>query len=605
MKKWLAVLALCASLVVGGMPKAAEAIATPAPVATYCAPPSPLPTTGAGINAPPLVADFKHAETCGGQVGDIYTDGPLFNPSFTWGGGSLSFTIPLNTWYILGNRTYIAGVSETAPPSTTSYWWVDNSTMPGTIMQTSSNVAPTSTSILAYTIVTNSTGITSVTYTDTASITPVYASLVLLGTASLQGLTLTTTPLGIASGGTGTATPSPSVSAPIEQTGTFPNQHYSCSTCGIVQPTASPSPQAGSIAVTQKIAGGNVNAAPVAYSGDTSQEQIGDLLAAESSTVGRVWLGKAPTGHAVATVYVGLAQFQAAPHVGDILTVTVNGTAVPYTVTSSDTNLATLDTDVASAIQASSVSSIATAAAVTGGVSITAVAGGFTGRYSLAVSLSGGSKETLAARPKLDIPGNYLDYFGFVNGFTFSTDLGNYTFDDTGNLIGPVATDLNISSGPGAPSHGVVFNKNAAGNNGGLLIYDGTTNIGASIVPFDQSTFTGPLYASECPVTSSHCTSAPAHPGYVGPWLNTDGTVTQGTQHQTLALCSSPNVVCAANLMTITFTVPWTSTTSYGCTVTSEYLIATPPYIDTKTTTEIEFTFPSVVTAADAICTGY
>lgn len=167
---------------------------------TYCNPPNVF-QDGTTWYAAPLNADLSHAEQCGGQYGDFFSDGPLINPAPTYSGSSLQFTIPAETWIAIGQRIPIGAILETAPAATTSYWWLSTAT--NQYSYTLSNSPPDAYSVLEYTIVSNGTGITGVT-------NPTLAGETLQGTLALPALAngcvqiasgvLTSTGLGCGSG---------------------------------------------------------------------------------------------------------------------------------------------------------------------------------------------------------------------------------------------------------------------------------------------------------------------------------------------------------------------------------------------------------------------
>lgn len=145
----------------------------------YCTPPNAL-APGAKVQASPLNQNFQHAETCSGQPGDFFTDGPVYDASA--GTAGLSFTIPSNVWYVIGARVFVAQVTYAVPPSSTSYWWLDNST--GQWSMSLSAMPPNGTSTLGYTVVADNTGIDSVTPAPPAMAT--FANLN-IGTLSVTG----------------------------------------------------------------------------------------------------------------------------------------------------------------------------------------------------------------------------------------------------------------------------------------------------------------------------------------------------------------------------------------------------------------------------------
>jgi hypothetical protein len=138
-------------------PVAAHANQTP--VATYCSPVNNI-HNGDPLDAIPLMADFNFLSGCALNAGDIFNDGALYSTTFSYSSSSLSFTFPANVFIAKGARAYMAANSQTATANSTNYYWVDSQ---GVVRSTLSNSAPTSTSALIYTVVTNSSGVTAVT----------------------------------------------------------------------------------------------------------------------------------------------------------------------------------------------------------------------------------------------------------------------------------------------------------------------------------------------------------------------------------------------------------------------------------------------------------
>jgi hypothetical protein len=368
----------------------------------------------------------------------------------------------------------------------------------------------------------------------------------------------------------------------------------------LAQATASPYPQTGN----DYLNGYRVAAA--SNSPALNLLTAGDFLSSESTAKGRFWAGQAANGAAVGVVYIALSELQAAnslpPNSGDVVTTTINGHAVPYTIVGGDTTVGAVATNVAAAINADSTSNtIVSAAGSSSGqiglVTITALTQGICCRYSLTAGVTGSTDETAAAFPLLDIPGNYADYGKNVVGWTLSTNLGNYTFDHSGNFVGPAGHNFIINEGAGAPS-ALAFNFNAPGNYDGIAIYDGGTNVNHAdlLYPMNVHIITGPLEAEICQYTANNCTSAPTNPGYVGEWLNVNGSNSGPTQHQQFGTCAA-NTTCTLN-----WGVQWTSATSYSCVITAEGS-GDAPYISTKTASQTVFTGSTSV-ARDFLCSG-
>lgn len=154
---------------------------------TYCTPPNVF-VTGTIIQAQPVNQNFLYGAQCGTQYGDLFSDGPLYtpNPSFT----GFNFTVPANVWIINGTRLGIAAIAQTAPASSTTYWWLSATT--GILTCTLDNAnppqlpcsgfnLPDSSSKIEYTITTNGSGITSITE-------PTLAGIIFNGVLSLASL---------------------------------------------------------------------------------------------------------------------------------------------------------------------------------------------------------------------------------------------------------------------------------------------------------------------------------------------------------------------------------------------------------------------------------
>jgi hypothetical protein len=152
--------------------------ANQSPTAAFCAPPVQI-LNGQEITAPPLMQNFSHAESCGGQYGDLWSDGPIYNASFSFSGSSLSFTIPAMTWIAQGQRIYTQASAYTAPDNSTSYWWLDTSN--NNFVNTPSNAPPDATSVLEYTITATAGGISGV-------VNPTLAAESIPGALSLSAL---------------------------------------------------------------------------------------------------------------------------------------------------------------------------------------------------------------------------------------------------------------------------------------------------------------------------------------------------------------------------------------------------------------------------------
>jgi len=183
---------------------------------TYCAPPV-IFTQGQTINADPFNQNFGTASTCPAQYGDMFSDGPFYDPTVPFSGSSFNFTIPANTWVALGARVPTSASALVAPASATSYWWLSRTglwtctldTGPPTNACPGFNL-PDTTYVSEYTIAANGSGITAITL-------PTIAGIKFNGTVALTsfpsgsclqtttGGVLTATGLPCGSGGSGIA----------------------------------------------------------------------------------------------------------------------------------------------------------------------------------------------------------------------------------------------------------------------------------------------------------------------------------------------------------------------------------------------------------------
>ena len=121
-----------------------------------------------GLYLPSWEAPITQGMGCGLQPGDVFTDGPLYNPAFTSESGT-SFTIPANTWIAQGQRVVTQANPTSAPSSGTTYEWLDCNGCVGesygTWESSSSSSPPHSYSTLMYIVGTSGGGIVSVTTT--------------------------------------------------------------------------------------------------------------------------------------------------------------------------------------------------------------------------------------------------------------------------------------------------------------------------------------------------------------------------------------------------------------------------------------------------------
>jgi hypothetical protein len=112
---------------------------------------------GQSLQAAPVLNGLNFSAACS-NYGDLASDGPLFPTTVTHSG--FNYTIPANVWVIKGARTYAAVYNGTTTSSSTYYVWLDYYS---TYRTTTTNAAPTTASVLIYTIVSNGSGITTVT----------------------------------------------------------------------------------------------------------------------------------------------------------------------------------------------------------------------------------------------------------------------------------------------------------------------------------------------------------------------------------------------------------------------------------------------------------
>lgn len=112
---------------------------------------------------------------------EYFSEGPLYNPTFTYSDSSLSFTIPTILWSARGKAVYAPSRSETVAPNTTTYWFlrVPKSSRGGQVhgsFVSSTSSAPRSNEVLEYTVVSDESGISWVSF-------PFPAQLLILGSA--------------------------------------------------------------------------------------------------------------------------------------------------------------------------------------------------------------------------------------------------------------------------------------------------------------------------------------------------------------------------------------------------------------------------------------
>jgi hypothetical protein len=102
-------------------------------------------------------------------VGEYFSEGPLYNPTFTYSSSSLSFRIPAMVWSALGRAVYAPSTSEKVAPETTTYWFlhVSESSPAGRVhgsfvSSTSAALGPHD--VLEYTVVSDRSGISWVAF---------------------------------------------------------------------------------------------------------------------------------------------------------------------------------------------------------------------------------------------------------------------------------------------------------------------------------------------------------------------------------------------------------------------------------------------------------
>jgi hypothetical protein len=110
---------------------------------------------------------------CGLQPGDLFTDGPLYNPVPSTISG-LTWTIPANTFIANGQRVVTQALPTSAPNNTTSYFWLDcnacSGSSYGTWESTTTSSPPHSYSSLQYTVFTSSGSIAQLTPTMNSAV---------------------------------------------------------------------------------------------------------------------------------------------------------------------------------------------------------------------------------------------------------------------------------------------------------------------------------------------------------------------------------------------------------------------------------------------------
>jgi hypothetical protein len=95
---------------------------------------------------------------------EYFSEGPLYNPTFTYSNSSLSFKIPAMVWSALGKAVYASPSLEKVAPNTTTYWFlhVSESSPAGRIRGSFvSSISPTAgpNEVLEYTVVSDRSGI--------------------------------------------------------------------------------------------------------------------------------------------------------------------------------------------------------------------------------------------------------------------------------------------------------------------------------------------------------------------------------------------------------------------------------------------------------------
>jgi hypothetical protein len=152
----------------------------------YCVPPNTI-APGQPQSAIPVQQNFVFDASCAGQPGDWFTDGPIQNPTITYSGSSFDFTIPALNWIALGTRVYSPLSTQSVIPSTTTYFFLTAAT--GAWSQSTSNTVPAGT-VLEYTVVSNGSGVTSITLPARAQATFYSSTISNLASNGVENLAL-------------------------------------------------------------------------------------------------------------------------------------------------------------------------------------------------------------------------------------------------------------------------------------------------------------------------------------------------------------------------------------------------------------------------------
>lgn len=233
----------------------------------------PVGATLCGPLSPKAVCDGAAATR---RLG-YFTQGPLYNPTFAYRGSSLSFTIPAMVWSALGKAVYAPSVSETVAPDTTTYWYLQVSQSSQRIRSgvrgsyvSSTSAAPGPNQVLEYTVVSDRSGISSVTFPMPAQLLSREAAEELLnhpiepngGTALLavveQGAQVDGSGDGFFNGAV-------QANAGATPSAVFTPLYYG--NVVVAQTTSAPTAQPGFISVVNGIAAGTGQPAPVYTSG--------------------------------------------------------------------------------------------------------------------------------------------------------------------------------------------------------------------------------------------------------------------------------------------------------------------------------------------------
>ena len=107
---------------------APQQVTAQTPPPAPCAPQPNQIKNGDPFDATPIMQNFNFSAGCPTNPGDIWTDGPLSDPTPSYGGGGFQLLIPAMTWFAKGRTVRTPVINATAPTNTTSYWWLDAAT---------------------------------------------------------------------------------------------------------------------------------------------------------------------------------------------------------------------------------------------------------------------------------------------------------------------------------------------------------------------------------------------------------------------------------------------------------------------------------------------